>query len=44
MSTSERVYALLVEANPVPDPDELVAESVDTEHRLHFVDPRRPTM
>ncbi len=44
MSTSERVYALLVEANPVPDPDHLVAERVDLENGLHVVRSRRQPM
>ncbi len=39
MSMPERIYALLVEANPVPDPDELLVVP-----RVHDTEPRRPTM
>lgn len=44
MSTSERVYALLVEANPVPDLDALTPEIAASDVRLHLVEPRRRTM
>ncbi len=39
MSTPERIYALLVEANPVPDPEELLIAT-----RLRETQPRRQTM
>ncbi len=44
MSKTERIYALLVEANPVPDPDVLPEGLVDTEPHLRVIDPRRDTM
>ena len=44
MSKTERIYALLVEANPVPDPDVLPERLVDTEPHLRVIDPRRETM
>ena len=44
MSRTERIYALLVEANPVPDPDVLPERLVDTEPHLRIIDPRRETM
>lgn len=40
MTSPERVFALLVEANPVPDPDALA----DGERHLHVVETRRQTM
>lgn len=45
MSSPERVYALLVEADPVPDPEALAATLEEaTSPHLQVVDPRRDTM
>jgi hypothetical protein len=44
VSKTERIYALLVEANPVPDPDALPERLVDTEPHLRVIDPRREPM
>lgn len=42
--TPERIYALLVEANPVHDPDELLERLEHQGSRLHLVESRRPAM
>lgn len=44
MSTQEQVYALLVEANPVPDPDALPASLTDAHPRLRVIEARRSDM
>lgn len=44
MSRTERIYALLVEANPVPDPEALPERLADAGPRLVVVDPRREPM
>jgi hypothetical protein len=44
VSKTERIYALLVEANPVPEPDVLPERLADTVPRLRVVDPRRVPM
>jgi hypothetical protein len=44
MSETEQVFALLVEANPVPDPATLPERIADVEPGLHVVDPGRTTM
>lgn len=45
MNSPERVYALLVEADPVPDPETLAATPEEaTSPHLHVVDPRRDPM
>lgn len=42
--TPERIYALLVEANPVQDPDDLLERLDHGGRRLHLVDSRRADM
>ena len=42
--TSERVYALLVEANPVPDPDAYLEAADADRSPLHLVESRRAKM
>jgi hypothetical protein len=44
VSRNERIYALLVEANPVSDPDALPEKLVDAVPRFTVVDPRRAPM
>ena len=44
MSKSEQVYALLIEANPVPDPDVLPERFAEVVPRLRVADQRRATM
>jgi len=44
VSKTERIYALLVEANPVPDPDALPERLADAVPHLHVIDPRREPM
>lgn len=43
MSTTEQVYALLVEANPVRDPDELIL-GPESAPRLQVIEPGGPSM
>jgi hypothetical protein len=42
--TAERVYALLIEANPVPDPDAYLEASDAVRSPLHLVESRRDSM
>lgn len=44
MSKTERIYALLVEANPVPDPNVLPERFADVEPHPHVVDTEGTTM
>ena len=41
MSASEQIYALLVEANPVPDPDALAHPPATSAPGLHVLVPGR---
>jgi len=44
VSTTERIYALLVAANPIPDPDTQSDPVAETRPHLRLVDPRRTVM
>jgi hypothetical protein len=44
VSTTEQIYALLVAANPVPDPETSPEPVAQTRPHLHVVDPRRSVM